>query len=167
MQIEIIRVEERHRPVLARLAQFYQYDFSEIEGNGFVNEDGLYPYVNLEPYWTEKDRHPFLVRVDGSWAGFVLVSRHSYSSNAANIMEISEFFIMRVFRHKGVGDEVAQRVFDMFPGKWELQVTAANTPALHFWRRVVGEYTGGHYEEVFVTDWWHGPVMSFVSRVVC
>ena len=162
MQIELIRVEPHQRPVVANLAQLYQYDFSEFEP-GVVNEQGIFPYVNLEPYWSEPDRHAFLARVDGRWAGFVLVSRHSYLSDAGDVMEISDFFVMRKYRGQGVGDTIAHRVFDMFPGKWELQVTANNNRALSFWRKVVRAYTRGRYREVYLTEGWHGPVISFSS----
>src|SRR5688572_25186627 len=159
MQIVVLRAEPGRKQVLANLAQLYQYDFSEIEMMGVVNEKGLYPYVDLEPYWSgEPDRYPFLARVDGHWVGFVLVSKHSYLSDAGDTMEISDFFVMRKYRGQGVGDEMARYVFGLFPGKWELQVTANNTHALHFWRRVVGEYTRGQYNEVYLTQGWVGPV---------
>jgi predicted acetyltransferase len=165
MKIEVLRAAPAQKEVLANLAQLYQYDFSEIEMMGVVNERGLYPYVDLAPYWSgEPDRYPFLTRVDGHWAGFVLVSRHSYLSDVGDIMEISDFFVMRKYRGQGVGDEMARHVFDLFPGKWELQVTANNKYALRFWRRVVGEYTGGRYNEVYLTQGWHGPVLSFRSN---
>ena len=163
MQIEVLRAEPEHKQVLANLAQLYQYDFSEIEKGGVVNDEGLYPYVNLEPYWREPDKHVFLARVDGRWSGFALVSKHSYLSNANDTMEISEFFVMRRYRGQGVGDAMARHIFDLFPGKWELQVTHNNIRALNFWIRVVGNYTGGKFTQVYLTKGWHGPVISFDS----
>jgi predicted acetyltransferase len=91
----------------------------------------------------------------------VLLSKHSYLEPGTDTTEISEFFVMRKYRGQGVGDEMARQVFDMFPGRWELQVTPNNTRALHFWRRVVNEYTRGRYREVYLTEGWHGPVLSF------
>ena len=38
-------------------------------------------------------------------------------------------------------------MFDAFPGKWEVTQLASNVEAQKFWRRVIGEYTGGRYEE--------------------
>lgn len=164
MQVEVVRATVKEMQVVWNLAQFYQYDFSEIE-DGDVSEDGLFHYMNIQRYWTEPDRHAFLVRANGNWAGFVLVSKHSYISDANETMEISEFFIMRRYRRRGVGEMVARRIFDMFPGKWEVQETANNRPAHAFWRRVIGAYTGGEYEEVFLKQpTWYGPVQTFVSK---
>jgi predicted acetyltransferase len=161
MHVNLVRGTPEHRGVLANLAQLYQYDFSEFEQGGVLNKAGLFPYVNLEPYWTEPDRHVFLAQVGGHWAGFVLLSKHSYLEPDSDTTEISEFFVMRKYRGQGVGDEMARQVFDMFPGRWELQVTPNNTHALHFWRRVVNDYTGGRYREVYLKAGWHGPVFSF------
>ena len=39
-----------------------------------------------------------------------------------------------------------------------------NRAAQEFWRKVIGEYTGGDYEEFFLeNDQWHGPVQVFES----
>ena len=46
-----------------------------------------------------------------------------------------------------VGTEVARRVFDRYPGKWEVTQLTRNVDAQAFWRRVIGAYTGGRYEE--------------------
>jgi pimeloyl-ACP methyl ester carboxylesterase len=59
----------------------------------------------------------------------------------------TEFFILRRHRRRGVGTEVARRVFDRYPGKWEVTQLTRNVDAQAFWRRVIGEYTGGRYDE--------------------
>ena len=61
--------------------------------------------------------------------------------------DISEFFIVRRHRRRGVGTEVARLVFDRYPGKWEVTQLTRNVDAQAFWRRVIGAYTGGRYEE--------------------
>ena len=72
---------------------------------------------------------------------------------------------MRKYRRLGAGKEAATRLFDLFPGRWEVAVVAPNTGALAFWRQVIGEYTGGRYEERFEeSDLWHGAVQTFVTR---
>jgi len=62
--------------------------------------------------------------------------------------DISEFFVLRRHRRRGVGTEVARRVFDRYPGKWEVTQLTRNVDAQAFWRRVIGDYTGGRYDEL-------------------
>jgi predicted acetyltransferase len=77
-------------------------------------------------------------------------------------MVVAEFFVMRKYRRQGVGEQVATLIFDMFPGKWEIQETTKNLSAQAFWRKVIGRYTGGRFGEIFLNDdRWHGPVQSF------
>ncbi|MHC4192376.1 MAG: GNAT family N-acetyltransferase, partial [Planctomycetota bacterium] len=75
---------------------------------------------------------------------FVLVNKHSYTTQERFC--IAEFFIMRKYRRKGIGREVAHRVFGMFGPLWEVQQTKDNTVAQAFWGNVVSEYTGGDFD---------------------
>lgn len=68
-KIEVIEVDEKQKSILAHLIELYEYDFSEFNDRD-VNEFGLYGYKYLDHYWTDTDRHPFFVVVDGSYAGF-------------------------------------------------------------------------------------------------
>jgi predicted acetyltransferase len=77
-------------------------------------------------------------------------------------MSISEFFVMRKYRKKGVGRAAAIEVFDMFPGLWEVLQHEANVPAQRFWEEVIGAYTGGHYVRgPVVTEDWEGQSITF------
>jgi len=161
MDIKIEKVPRAKKRVLARLMQLYLYDFNEFY-NDDVSRYGLFEYKMLDKYWSEPNRHPFIVYVDGMIAGFVLVSAHSYLKANKGGMSIAEFFIMPKYRRKGVGKHVAFHIFDMFPGRWEVSETKKNIPAQKFWRSVIGEYTNGKYEGIFLDDGrWQGPIQSF------
>lgn len=86
------------------------------------------------------------------------------SSNETNV--ISDFFIMRKYRRRGVGKEVAFSLFDQFPGVWEIKQTIKNQHANQFWKHVVESYMdGGTYRQaVFSGEKWNGPVLVFESN---
>jgi len=104
-------------------------------------------------------------RVEGRLAGFVLVMHYNYftGEHAADCpWVIAEFFVMRKYRRQGVGRAAAFQVFDRFPGRWEVAEITSNVGAQAFWRKVIGEYTGGDFAETVLDDEsWHGPVQSF------
>ncbi len=84
---------------------------------------------------------------------------------AASARSISEFFVMRKYRRKGIGKLVAWQVFDLFPGQWEVGQYDKNDPAKIFWQEVIGAYTNGNYrKEQVVTDGWAGQVLVFEIR---
>lgn len=158
-KVELQRVAREEKSVLRNLMELYQYDFSEYLCED-VNEHGLYDYQYLDHYWTEPGRHPFLIRVDGKLAGFALV--RDPSSTGEEWHELAEFFVMRKYRVSGVGRVAAHKVFALFPGRWHVEQEEANSPSLVFWRKVIGEYTGGQFVEVLAID-CDGPAQEFDS----
>ena len=126
--------------------QLYLYDFAAID-DWPIGDDGLYGDVaRIERFWTDPKKMSFLVRVDGTLAGFALV-RDGACFAGDGTRDISEFFILRRHRRRGVGREAARYLFDKFPGPWEVTQLTSNVEAQTFWRRVIGDYTGGRYEE--------------------
>ena len=157
-KITVLPASRADKPLLRRLMELYLYDFSEFTEED-VNELGLYGYEYLDHYWTQSERHAFLIRVDDNLAGFVLV-RTLHLDSGEVIHTISEFFIMRKYRGQGVGREVAYRIFDRFPGRWRVGQRQENRGAQIFWHKVIGEYTGGRFEES-THPRWDGPMQTF------
>jgi predicted acetyltransferase len=161
IEVRLAAVEER--PILRRLMELYQYDFSEFD-RADVGPLGLYDYPYLDHYWVEEGRFPYLVRVNSKLAGFVLVSRYNYTTGAKDARVISEFFILRKYRHQGVGEQVARWVFSQHPGAWQVSEIPENQAAVRFWRKVIGRYTGESYTEHFLdNEHWHGLVQVFTT----
>lgn len=150
---EIKKATVDEKEILHNLLQFYMYDFSEfmdlhIEANGKYGE---YP---LEPYWTEATRFPYFIRQHGKVVGFALVKWE------AEHFSIAEFFIMKKYRRAGLGKQVAQEIFHMHKGPWEVYQIEANKPAQHFWVKTIDEYTKGHFTMRNEKGKW---IQSFVS----
>ena len=117
------------RRVLENLLELYLHDFSELT-DADVDEQGRFSYRFLDNYWTDADRHPFLIRSGGRLAGFALVR-----SGAPH--DMAEFFVMRKYRRRGVGRAAARIVFAAFPGEWQVREMAANSGATAFWRDAI------------------------------
>jgi predicted acetyltransferase len=161
------------KDVFANLLQLYMYDFSEFAG-GVAWQDGRFHYHDdLDERWGQPWFHAFLLEVidkdprDGVIAtrpaGFAAVANASYFSESAeaNQWVMDDFFVMRKYRRSGVGTMLARRMFEIFKGRWEVGEMQHNVAAQAFWRRVIGEYTGGRFEEVESAPNWEGPVQRF------
>ncbi len=182
MNIEITKAVRRDTPVLRQLYELYCYDFSEFMSSD-VTDTGMYTDDKfLTGYWPEPAWSAFIVRVNGRLAGFAWVlkttlfpeedapetkaARESLAN--AGFLEgehvlMEEFFVMRAYRHKGVGEYVARNLFDRYsPCVWEVSEIAANTPAQAFWRRIIDRHTSGAYIELDMqSENWRGPVQVF------
>lgn len=135
MKIEILPAQVEDKPVLGHLLQLCLHDYSEFNGKE-VNDHGLFDYPYLDYYWIEPGRYPFLVWVEGTLAGFVLV-RQLEQDMAEPLWQMAEFFILRKYRRRGIGREVAHRVFDRFEDRWQVIPQEGNLPAQAFWEHVL------------------------------
>ncbi len=162
MYVEVITATSEDTPIIERLLQLYEHDNSEFFGAD-VDPDGIYRVADTDSLW-QPGRNVFLVKVDGQLAGFAFVSRHpSYLGDGDSYL-MDEFFIMRKYRRRGVGEHVARTLFDRFPGRWEVGEWPTNIGSHAFWRRVIGRYTQGHFHEADLdTPRICGLVQSFES----
>lgn len=148
--------------MLENLMHLYLYEFTEYD-HADTDDHGRFTDEHLPKYWVEPGRFPFVVRVDGKYAGFVLVRRISPPEETPPTHSIAEFFIMRKYRHQSIGRQVAWQVFDLFPGHWVVEVLRENLIAQRFWRKSIAEYTHGNYRDV-VRPGWDGPILVFYKE---
>lgn len=161
--LAIIPASLEQKPILANLLELYIHDFCdflELE----LHPDGRFGYNQLDLYWTDSARHPFLIKVHEKPAGFVFVRCIEDESQHEPLWDMAEFFILRGHRWRGIGTVVAHSVWDQFPGRWQVRVMAQNVPALRFWEHAVTTYTGDSVHSTQITgpgDQWH--IFSFRS----
>lgn len=162
--ISLSPASKEQQATLNNLMQLYSYDWSELRPLD-VGEDGRFDDYPLDVYWQDPWRHPFLLRVEGTLAGFALISGRSRLTGSEGVFDMAEFFVMRRYRRRGVGLAAACAAFDRFPGPWEVRQRDDNVEATAFWRRVVARYTNGAYQEARWNDaTWVGPVQLFSTR---
>jgi predicted acetyltransferase len=169
MDVSLSLITYEDKTILSHLIQLYRYDSSEFDGH-VLNQHGLYLYKYLDHQWTDNYRRPFLLKVDGEIAGFALVilgvpREYTKLSSSDKTNAISDFFIMRKYRRKGIGKKVAFSLFEKFRGVWEVKQTHTNKDAHVFWKHVIKEYMGGkEFKEEWVqNESWNGPVIVFQS----
>jgi predicted acetyltransferase len=161
--LTIVPAAPEEAPVLANLLELYSHDFSDF-ADLRPGPDGRFGYPALPLYWTEGTRFPFLVRIAGDLAGFVLVSRGSPVCDDPAVFDVNEFFVLRGCRKRGIGTAVAHEVWRRFPGRWNVRVTPENELARRFWSAAIEAFTGSAAESVLTEvqqRQWH--VFSFRS----
>jgi predicted acetyltransferase len=161
-QVEVIPATPVQQPIVSNLLELYMHDFSEFHPLD-LGPDGRFGYPHLDRYWHDPGKHPFLVKVNGKWAGLVLVHRGSRISGDEDVWDVGEFFIARRHRKRGVGTEIALQIWRRFTGRWEVRVMESNAAALRFWQHAVSRFvgqsiqplrieTGGKFRQIFAFD---------------
>ena len=158
IDVRIATVEDR-LPV-QRMLELYQHDLSDIWDQD-LDCHGEYGYA-LDHYWGAEGCHAFVATASGRYAGLALVNRAVRVGTDGRWMD--QFFVLRKYRRRGVGESLARSVFTALPGRWEVGQMPANHAAQAFWRKVIGEYTSGQFKELDVrSGWWQGVFQVFES----
>lgn len=141
-KVRLATVDEKEK--LRNLLQFYIYDFSEfIEAH--LERDGRFDDYPIDNFFNKGGYYPYLVEYKDHLAGFALVKQ--IEEKQKHYFIISEFFIMKKYRHAGIGREVAKRVFELHRGDWQVGQIEKNKAAQSFWLKVIDEYTDGAFKE--------------------
>ncbi len=157
---------DAERGIIENLLPLYLHDFSEFAAgtpHGELSADGRFAFaIPLARWWEEDDRVPLLLRCNGNLAGFALLNRQSHIGLDID-WNMAEFFIVRKYRRSGLGTMAAQAILRRFPGRWEVAVMRANTPALPFWERVIRR--DSRHLDIIAHDCrdgnWDGAVFQF------
>jgi predicted acetyltransferase len=127
---ELVEAKAEDAGVIAALLDDYLREIARYRDVSMGATDAAnYPY--LTAYWSEPGRHPFLVRHNGAFVGFVLA--RGPASLGRPRSQVAEFYIAPESRRLGVGREAVACLWRRFPGAWELQVHARKPTALGFW----------------------------------
>jgi predicted acetyltransferase len=145
MLLEIVPVTEQDLPAFGNLFQLYLYEYT-----GFttwdVQADGRYHDPDFESGFDAPNRYLFFAKVDGKLAGLAMVENCT-EDNVNFTLHLREFFVMRKFQRQGIGTQFAVTLFNRFRGHWLVGQLLTNTRAIAFWRKVIADYTDGHFTE--------------------
>lgn len=147
MSIIVEEAGQHTKEIFANLMQFYIYEFSSYLEFDVDENTGLFAqYPEYDKYWNQDGEHiPYFIKSDRNIAGFAMVQVLNGRRNADYYM--TEFFIMKKYRKQGIGKESASQLFHKYRGRWLVSQISSNLPAQLFWRKTIGQYTQGNYEE--------------------
>jgi predicted acetyltransferase len=143
-KMEITRASLDQKSIVANLLELYTHDFSEFLDLE-IGLDGRFGYRELDIYWTEPGRFPFLLYVSKRPAGFALIKAMPRDSPGPMLWDMMEFFILRGYRGRGIATAAAHELWRRFPGGWQVRVMAANAPAYRFWHRAIASFADDEF----------------------
>jgi predicted acetyltransferase len=140
----ISRIGPESDALLRNLFEHYCHDMSEWFDVD-TTADGSYSY-DTSAIWANRDG-AYLAKVGDSIAGFALVGSAGGWLGSTRGNDIHEFFVLRKFRRRGVGRQMAALVWNEHPGEWLVRVSEANASAVLFWRVTVSNFSFGAFHE--------------------
>ncbi len=158
MSLLIHQARPEDFPALEQMLEFYQYDLSDIWLQD-LDHNARYGFDLTRHRKADRSR-AYIAREESQFVGFALTAPAIVTRTEGTWME--QFFIFKRHRRSGAGRDLAKHVLLSHPGLWEIGQIPGNAVAQTFWRRVIGEVTGGEFNELQVTEgWWQGVVQQF------
>ncbi|NQY43761.1 MAG: GNAT family N-acetyltransferase [Legionellales bacterium] len=134
-------------PLIQNMARFYVYDMSKecglISDEWNLPHDGLYESFDFRCYFEDESRKAYIVKVYDEIAGFILLNQITTDEEIYWCM--GEFYILGKFQRNGIGEQSALKIWQMYPGKWEILVIPENKSAVNFWENIIINYTNKNY----------------------
>jgi predicted acetyltransferase len=156
--VRLCGMEEKF--IINNIYPLYLHDLSEVWEHKinrygvFENDDTrtLLEQNRVFDIWWEHPNvlFPYLITVDHLPAGLAFVATSPFIPCPHYIdYYMNEFFLLRTYRGKGIGEEAVRQIIEKLPGHWEVQTnpTERNERAKHFWRRTLNICTNGKYSE--------------------
>jgi len=149
-RVEVAEATSEGRDLIRNIYPLYLHDLSPFTEFYELDERGVF-FPDYLPGWLDVQSplvHPLLIRADGRPAGFAFVGEAPFPHmTPGRDYRLSEFFVLARYRRREVGKRAAHAIFDQFRGVWEVTELPANVGAVRFWRSVIGDYTGGVFED--------------------
>ncbi len=161
--MDILRATSAEHSLLRNLYPLYLHDLSEFGVEYRLDEQGHWR-PDFLPTWLTgaQEAHALLLRHEGRVIGFAFVGQAPFPyMTPGRDFRMSEFFILRGERRRGLGRLAARAIFDRYRGIWEVSQLEGNRSATDFWRSVIDEYTGGAFQDTRVEG---SPAQVFDSR---
>jgi predicted acetyltransferase len=144
--LAISRIGPESDILLRNLFEHYCHDMSEWFDVD-TGADGSYSYDTASVWASEQE--VYLATVGTSIAGFALIGTGTHWLGDIGARDIHEFFVLRKFRRRGIGKQMAALLWNEHPGEWLVRVLEANAPAVLFWRTAISGYTLGSCQGSF------------------
>lgn len=131
-----VQISDRER--LWNIFQKYLYEMTAYYDME-MDEAGNYPYKYFDAYFGEPGRKALFIYDGETLVGFVMINAYSCLGDPIDYA-IGEFTIFPRFRRRHLGLEAIERVFERYPGRWEIKYCNENKAAQRLWNRAAQGY---------------------------
>ena len=162
--IDITKADVKDKEKLKKLFQFYLHDLSEYTEALDVNAKGEFDNNDVDAFFDETNLIPMAIKLKEEIIGFIFLNNSS--GNTVDYI-INDIFILRKYRNRGIGKEVVNKLFKVYPGKYGLLELAKNKPAVKFWHSVFKDKNLEYQENEIKSDGEDCLMQKFTIKDQC
>lgn len=131
----IVIIPKKHKDKVREYFDKYLTYLHQFVPHIEFDENGRPKYRWWDYFWTEKNRLPFALKIDGHFAGFCLMREEN-----PDTFEIAEFYILPKYQGYGHGTWFAHEIIKIFDTDLKLSTSTNNIKAVEFWSKVTSKY---------------------------
>ena len=135
--VPLIRMEEMRK-------YFYAYliELSEFDPDIQFDDRGTPLYTWFDNYWTDNDRFPIFLKIDGKIAGLALIREIGNMK-----YEIAEFYVLPEYRKDGNSIWFASEITNLFEGEFTFSTRLSNHRAVNFWNKFANLFESNSFSD--------------------
>lgn len=130
---------------------FFEYlrEISKFDKTITFDKSGLPIYKWFDFYWSDKDRYPFYLIVDGCVAGIALIRELGQGQ-----FEVAEYYICPEYRKDENAIWFINQITSLFDGEFVLSTDLINIRAMKFWNKVATFFKNSSSKEDETRKYW-------------
>lgn len=175
--VELQLTTEADAPAILSFFPSYLLDIASYEGrtpnrHGLpTDDDDIRDWDEIllgQAAWWKKPTmlFPYLIRVNGSPAGFHLISSGPYVPSPGVDFVVHEFYLAPAWRGTGVATEAARQGIGRHVGAWEVATWPTALRSIAFWRKTLPTCSKGAVHETEEDHpWGRRVVFRFDNRL--
>ena len=150
--IVVFDADSSQEELYRNLMNLQFHDLSEYRDCFDILEDGKFEW-NFGGCFNPKNKyyHPLLIKYDKKIVGFLIFAEFDEKYPELDF-QMTEMFILRMYRYKGIGKKAVNMIFNNFKGKYQVTVASKNNPAMEFWIKAIEMNEGNYTKKELVED---------------
>ena len=137
--ITLKKIEPSDRDKFWSLFQQYLYEMTAYYDPGGTDASGNYEYRYFDSYFEDRERAAMFLYGDGALVGFAMINGYSCLGNPID-HAMAEFTVFPRYRKRRLAMQSVQKIFERYPGRWEIKYGTMNKAAAALWTKATEPY---------------------------
>ncbi|MDP8202648.1 MAG: GNAT family N-acetyltransferase [Candidatus Tenebribacter burtonii] len=147
--VTIVDAKPEQEEIYRNLVNLQFHDLSEFRDSFDILEDGRFEWTFSDCFKPNNEHHhPLLILCKDRIVGFLIFSVFNGKHPEVDF-QLVEMFVLKMYRKKGVGKQVIEIIFDNYKGKYHLDVSEKNIPAIKFWEKLIEKHSNQIFKKPF------------------
>ena len=147
--VTIVDAKPEQEEIYRNLVNLQFHDLSEFRDSFDILEDGRFEWTFPGCFKSNNEHHhPLLILYKDRIVEFLIFSVFNGKHPEVDF-QLVEMFVLKMYRKKRIGKKIIEIIFDNYKGKYHLDVSKKNIPAIKFWEKLLKQHSHQIFKKPF------------------